>query len=85
MTDSPRFPGISVLNPCFLEAVAHYVIALESAAVEIAMLTEQSEVDVHQFLIKDAGDVYRTLQPEQLEHVTLQFITHAHKIAQQQR
>lgn len=84
MTNSPRFPGISVLNPCFLEAAAHHIVALESAAVEIAMLTEQDETTVYQKLLKDAQATYLQLAPGVIEDVNLKFITHAHKIAQQQ-
>ncbi len=85
MTDSPRFPGISVLNPCFLEAVGHHVLALEVAAQAIAAATDRDADDVLQELLNHGLMVYYQLTPEQLEKVTLKFITLAHKIAQQQR
>ena len=84
MTDSPRFPGISVLNPCFLEAVGHHVLALEVAAQAIARSSERNHDEVLQELLNQGLAIYYQLSPEALEKVTLQFITHAHKIAQQQ-
>ncbi len=85
MTDSPRFPGISVLNPCFLEAVGHHVLALRFAADQIAQLTDRDADEVLGDLLQTGVENYDAIPPQELEQVTIKFITHAHKIAQQQR